>query len=146
MLPEHRPPTAPGQMLQHFLNEMELTQTELASAMNWTKARVNELVKGKRSITPETALCLADAFGNSPEFWLNGQRNWDLWHARQKHIKRRALITLTAERIAQEKKKARQKDDTEAIKVRINSKTTVTKKSMPEKKPVSAKTRSTRTV
>jgi addiction module HigA family antidote len=43
--------------------------------------RVNEIVNGKRGITPDTALRLAKLFGTTAEFWLNGQRNWDLWHA-----------------------------------------------------------------
>ena len=43
--------------------------------------RVNEIVNGRRGITLDAALRLAKLFGTTPEFWLNGQRNWDLWHA-----------------------------------------------------------------
>jgi addiction module HigA family antidote len=43
--------------------------------------RVNEIVNGRRGVTPGTALRLAKLFGTTPEFWLNGQQNWDLWHA-----------------------------------------------------------------
>jgi addiction module HigA family antidote len=58
-----------------------LTQTELAQRIRVSYPRVNEIVNGKRGITPDTALRLAKLFGTTPEFWLNGQRNWDLWHA-----------------------------------------------------------------
>lgn len=85
MLPDNRPPTAPGEMLRYFLEESEKTQVDLAQHLGWTTTKVNQIVRGKRAITPETALCLADAFGNSPEFWLNGQQNWDLWHALRGH-------------------------------------------------------------
>jgi addiction module HigA family antidote len=81
-LPEHRPPTHPGVMLlEEFLRPLGLTQTELAERIRVSYPRVNEIVNGKRGITPDTALRLAKLFGTTPEFWLNGQRNWDLWHA-----------------------------------------------------------------
>lgn len=85
MQPRVLPPTSPGEMLHHFLEEYGLTQVQLAKHLDWTTTKVNQLVRDKLSITPETALCLSDAFGNSAEFWLNGQKNWDLWHATQKH-------------------------------------------------------------
>ncbi|NIN48583.1 MAG: HigA family addiction module antidote protein [Gemmatimonadales bacterium] len=81
-LPERRPPTHPGVMLlEEFLKPLGLTQTELAERIRVSYPRVNEIVNGKRGITPDTALRLAKLFGTTPEFWLNGQRNWDLWHA-----------------------------------------------------------------
>jgi addiction module HigA family antidote len=58
-----------------------MTQTQLAERIGVSYVRVNELVNGKRGVTPDTALRLARLFGTTPEFWLNGQRNWDLWHA-----------------------------------------------------------------
>lgn len=87
MIPKN-PPVSPGEMLQHFLEEYGLTQTKLAQHLGWTITKVNQLCRNKLAITPETALCLSDAFGNSPEFWLNSQRGWDLWHAIQKHKQR----------------------------------------------------------
>jgi antitoxin HigA-1 len=82
MLPEHRPPTHPGEMLrEEFLAPLGMTQTELAQRIRVSFPRVNELINGKRGVTPDTALRLARLFGTTPEFWLNGQRNWDLWHA-----------------------------------------------------------------
>jgi len=66
---------------QEFLIPPGMTQTELAERIGVSYPRVNEIVNGKRGITPDTALRLSRLFETSPEFWLNGQRNWDLWHA-----------------------------------------------------------------
>jgi len=66
---------------EEFLIPLEMTQTELARRIDVSYPRVNEIVNGKRGITPDTALRLSRLFGTTPEFWLNGQRNWDLWHA-----------------------------------------------------------------
>jgi addiction module HigA family antidote len=68
-------------LLEEFLKPLGLTQTELAERIRVSYPRVNEIVNGKRGITPDTALRLAKLFGTTAEFWLNGQRNWDLWHA-----------------------------------------------------------------
>lgn len=81
-LPEHRPPVHPGEMLrEEFLRPLDMTQTELARRIGVSYPRVNEIVNEKRGVTPDTALRLARLFGTTAEFWLNGQRNWDLWHA-----------------------------------------------------------------
>ncbi|QPJ64637.1 MAG: HigA family addiction module antidote protein [Candidatus Nitrohelix vancouverensis] len=86
MLPKNRPPTHPGEMLLlEFLEPAKLTQTELARHLNWSFARLNEIINGKRGVTADSALSLGEAFGTGPEFWLNLQRNWDLWHSRKKH-------------------------------------------------------------
>lgn len=83
-IPTHRPPTHPGQMLlEEFLNPMGLTQRELAEAIGVPYQRVNEIVNGRRGITPSTALRLAQYFGMSTEFWMNGQMRWDLYHAQK---------------------------------------------------------------
>lgn len=66
---------------EEFLEPLGMTQTQLAERIGVSYVRVNELVNGKRGVTPDTALRLARLFGTTPEFWLNGQRNWDLWHA-----------------------------------------------------------------
>ena len=79
MLPSHRIATHPGRiLLQEFLEPLGLTQAELARALNIPLNRVNELVRGKRGITPETALLLAVYFKNSAEFWMNLQTAHDL--------------------------------------------------------------------
>lgn len=83
-VPSHRPPTHPGEMLlKEFLEPLGLTQRELAERLHVPYQRVNELVKGKRGMTPSTALRLAKFFGNSPDFWLNLQLRWDLYHVQQ---------------------------------------------------------------
>lgn len=82
MLPKNRPPTHPGEMLlEEFLKPMGMTQTELADRIHVSYPRINEIINGRRGVTPDTALRLSRLFGTSAEFWLNGQRNWDLWHA-----------------------------------------------------------------
>ena len=83
-VPSYRPPTHPGEMLpKEFLEPLGLTQRELAERLHVPYQRVNELVKGKRGMTPSTALRLAKFFGNSPDFWLNLQLRWDLYHVQQ---------------------------------------------------------------
>jgi antitoxin HigA-1 len=82
MLPSHRIATHPGQiLLQEFLAPEGLTQAELARTLNIPLNRVNELVRGKRGITPRTALLLAGYFKNSAEFWMNLQTAYDLTRA-----------------------------------------------------------------
>jgi len=84
-IPTHRQPTHPGEMLlEEFLIPMELTQRELADAIHVPYQRVNELVNKKRGVTPSTALRLAKFFEMSPDFWLNLQLRWDLYHAQLK--------------------------------------------------------------
>jgi addiction module HigA family antidote len=79
VLPRHRIATHPGQiLLQEFLEPLHLTQAELARALAIPLNRVNELVRGKRGVTPETALLLAGYFKNSAEFWMNLQTAHDL--------------------------------------------------------------------
>ncbi|MBD2432542.1 MULTISPECIES: HigA family addiction module antitoxin [Fischerella] len=79
--PKNRPPTHPGEiLLKDFLEPMGISQTELAQAIHVPYQRINELVNGKRGVTPSTALRLSKFFGNSSQFWLNLQQNWDLYH------------------------------------------------------------------
>ncbi|MGB2925389.1 MAG: HigA family addiction module antitoxin [Limnothrix sp.] len=83
-VPSHRLPTHPGEMLlKEFLEPLGLTQKELAERLHVPYQRINELVKGKRGMTPSTALRLAKFFGNSADFWLNLQLRWDLYHVQQ---------------------------------------------------------------
>lgn len=82
LLPTNRRPTHPGEMLlEEFLRPLNMTQTDLAERIGVSYPRINEIVKGKRGVTPDTALRFAKLFGNTPDFWLNGQLAWDLWHA-----------------------------------------------------------------
>jgi antitoxin HigA-1 len=81
-LPRHRPPTHPGQMLHdEFLVPLGITQSDLAARLRVSFPRMNEIVRGKRGVTPDTALRLARVVGMSADFWLGLQQDWDLWHA-----------------------------------------------------------------
>ncbi|WP_411279469.1 HigA family addiction module antitoxin [Gemmatimonas sp.] len=80
--PRERRPIHPGEMLREdFLSEYGLSVTALAEAAGVSRQSVNELLRERRAVTPEMALRLGKLFGNSPEFWLNLQRNVDLWDA-----------------------------------------------------------------
>lgn len=79
MLSKNRISTHPGEILQYeFLEPLEISQAELARHLGVTNQRINELVKGKRGVTPETAWLLSKAFNTTPEFWMNLQTNYDL--------------------------------------------------------------------
>jgi addiction module HigA family antidote len=83
MLPKFRVATHPGTILQEeFLYPMGVTQAALARALRVPLNRINEMVRGKRGITPQSALLLAEYFKNSPEFWMNLQTAHDLSRAR----------------------------------------------------------------
>lgn len=83
--PTDRIPTHPGEiLLEDFLTPMEISQRELADSIHVPFQRVNEIINGRRGITPGTALRLARFFGTSADFWLNLQLRWDLYYAQQK--------------------------------------------------------------
>ena len=72
-------PFHPGEMLiEEFLKPLGMTQAAFARQLGWTKARLNELIRGKRGITAESALDLAEALGTSPKLWMNLQATYDL--------------------------------------------------------------------
>ena len=74
-----RNPFHPGEILQEeFLEPAGMTQTALAKKLGWTRTRLNELIRGKRGITADAALDLADALGTSAKLWMNLQATWDL--------------------------------------------------------------------
>lgn len=79
MIPKNRIPTHPGEILhEEFLEPLGLTQVALARHLGISVQRVNELIRGKRGITPETAWLLSQALGTTPEFWINLQTSHDL--------------------------------------------------------------------
>jgi addiction module HigA family antidote len=83
MIPENRIPTHPGVVLsQEFLAPLGLSQVALAAHVGVPVQRINELVRGKRGITPETAWLLAQALNTTPEFWINLQSAHDLARCR----------------------------------------------------------------
>lgn len=83
MLPENRIPTHPGDiLLLEFLNPMGISQVAFARHIGVPIQRINEIVRGKRGITPDTAWLFSQAFGTTPEFWLNLQAAYDLARTR----------------------------------------------------------------
>jgi antitoxin HigA-1 len=90
-LPTDFPPTHPGEMLlEEFLKPLGMSQSAFAIRLGVSFARLNEIIRGKRSVTPDTALRLARVTRMSADFWLGLQQDWDLWHAL--HSKRAAAI------------------------------------------------------
>jgi len=100
-IPRNGPPTHPGEMLQEeFLKPLGISQAELAAKLRISYVRVNELIHGKRGITPDTALRLEQLFGMEAQFWLNLQLGWDLYRLihcpaakRIRRIKRFPVVT-----------------------------------------------------
>ena len=83
MIPKNRPPTHPGVLIQDTIEEMGITQVELAKRLGIPLQRLNTIVKGKRGVTADTALRLSKVFGTTPELWLNLQMAVDLWEAQK---------------------------------------------------------------
>lgn len=99
MLPKNRAPTHPGEiLLEEFLKPLTLSQEEFAAHLggSWTQPKVSAIIHKKRGITEAIALDFADAFGTSPEFWLNLQNRYDLWLARKNHYKIKRLPGIKA--------------------------------------------------
>jgi addiction module HigA family antidote len=81
-LPTAVPPTHPGEMLlEEFLKPLGISQSAFAIQLGVSFPRLNEIVRGKRAVTPDTALRLAQVTRMSADFWLGLQLDWDLWHA-----------------------------------------------------------------
>lgn len=88
-LPTHREPTHPGEMLlEEFLKPMGISQREFARHIGWTPAKLSEIIKGKRGLSYDAALDLADTFNMEVQFWINLQMAYDLWHALRVHTKK----------------------------------------------------------
>jgi len=79
-------------LLEEFLNPMGITQRELADAIHVSYQRVNEIINGKRGVTPATALRLARFFGTSAGFWMNPQLRGNLYQAQQDEAEALAAI------------------------------------------------------
>lgn len=79
-LPTHRSPLHPGEILQEeFMQPYHLTQSSLAEAIHLPVEHITEIIHGQKPVTPDIALRLARLFNTSPELWLNGQMQWDIW-------------------------------------------------------------------
>ena len=93
MLPKSRTATHPGEILnEEFLKPMGVSQNSFASHLGWSHAKVNEIIHGRRGITPEAALSLADVLRTTPDLWLNLQMNYDLSQARKIHHKKKPFL------------------------------------------------------
>jgi addiction module HigA family antidote len=91
-LPTAVPPVHPGEMLlEEFLKPLGISQSAFAIRLGVSFPRLNEVIRQKRSVTPDTALRFAQVTGMSADFWLGLQLDWDLWHV---------LRSNDAERIA----------------------------------------------
>ena len=83
-VPTHREPTHPGQLLLlDFLEPLGLTQRDLADGIRVPYQRVNDLIHGRRGVTPSTALRIARYLGTSADFWMSLQLRWDLYRAQR---------------------------------------------------------------
>lgn len=83
-IPKFREPTHPGKMLmEEFLIPMSITQRDLSKAIHVPYQRINEIINGRRGITPSTALRLAKFFNMSEGFWMNLQLRWDLYRTKR---------------------------------------------------------------
>lgn len=97
MLPKNRAPTHPGEMLlKEFLEPRGISQKEFSKHLGWTYARLNEIINGRRSITAASAVALGEALQMEPEFWLNLQKNYDLWHAAKTHVSIKPFMKRSA--------------------------------------------------
>lgn len=79
----HNPPH-PGEILREYINGLNKTVTEVAEGLVSSRKHISLILNGHTGISAEMALKLSAAFGTTPEFWLNLQKNYDLWQARQK--------------------------------------------------------------
>ena len=85
MLPTHRPPIHPGEILLHeFLAPSGIAQAEFARRLGWPPGKLNEIVKGRRGVSADAALAFESLLGMPAEFWMNLQRDVDLHAAKQR--------------------------------------------------------------
>lgn len=85
MLPTHRRPTTPGEILrEEFMAPMKLTQVTLAKRLKMSLQRLNAILNGRRAVTADTALLLAKEFRTTPQLWMNLQTAVDLWDAQER--------------------------------------------------------------
>jgi len=96
MIPSHRAATHPGViLLKEFLEPMGLSQKSVAAHIGIPVQRINEIIRGKRGVSPDMAWRLSEAFNTSPEFWLNLQATHDLSvHKPENHVE--PLATMSA--------------------------------------------------
>ena len=85
MLQRNLPPSHPGEILREmFIKEHNLSITEVAVGLGVSRVNLSALVNERAGISPELAIKLSEAFGNTAQFWINLQKNYELWHAEKK--------------------------------------------------------------
>jgi len=84
------PPSHPGAILREmFINEYKLTITDVAEGLGMARANLSAIVNERAGISPELSVKLSEAFGNTSQFWMNLQKNYELWHAERKVDRRK---------------------------------------------------------
>ncbi len=102
MLPRHRLPTLPGEILRiEFLEPLNISQADFANHLggSWSQPKLNAIINGKRQVTVDIALDSAEALGTSPQFWMNLQNNYNFAIAK-KHRKKISRIRVRKNRPA----------------------------------------------
>ncbi len=85
MLRRNLPPSHPGEILREmFIKEHGLTITEVAIGLGIARVNLSAIVNERAGISPDLAVKLSEAFGNTAQFWINLQKNYELWHAEKK--------------------------------------------------------------
>ena len=96
MLRRNLPPAHPGEILREmFIKQNNLTITEVANGLNISRVNLSAIVNERAGISPELAVKLAIAFGNTAQFWTNLQTNYELWHA-EKNVDKRKIRQFTS--------------------------------------------------
>jgi len=72
-------------LLKEFLEPLGISQSKLARHLGWPYTKINEIINGKRRVSSDDALTIGEALNIDPVFWLNLQRDWDLWHSLKRH-------------------------------------------------------------
>lgn len=85
MLKRGLPPVHPGEILREdYIRERGLTVTQVAKGLGIARENLSAIVNGRAGISPELAVKLSEAFGNTTQFWVNLQTNYEVWHAEKK--------------------------------------------------------------
>lgn len=96
MLKRNLPPVHPGEILREdYIKERNLTITEVAEGLGITRSSLSAVCNEHSGISSELAVKLSEAFGNTPQFWINLQKNYELWYAEQK-VNRAGIKRFTA--------------------------------------------------
>ena len=86
----------PGEILQMMLDELGISQTQLAKHIKVAQSKISELCNGHRGISAEMAVKLGKAFGQNPRFWLDGQQRWELSRVDAAKVKIRKIVGTKA--------------------------------------------------